>query len=222
MGEKPLSMVLDEGCKVDRVIDQYGLDATDPRYESIDTGLLARWTGEDSHAAMGYRTLTEWFNKRLLRRAYDDHGRDALGGRVEHDYDVFTGGEEGESDLLREELEESLESDGIDAARIREDMVSWGTIRSHLLDCLNGEKQSGSDESEWERESVEMAKSFAKEKAESAVSSLGTKGKLDGVDASSVSVGIRIQCDVCPTRVPFEVALERGYVCEQHGSDRTR
>ena len=206
-------MAVDAGCKVDRAIDRYGLDSADPRYDSIDEGLLARWTGRDGESS-GYRTLTEWFNKRLLRRAFDAHGRDALGARVDHEYEALTG----DDDLVREEVAESLSADGIDAEQVREDMVSWGTMRTHLRDCLDGEKASPTSEREWERESVEMAASFAREKAESAVSSLATKGRLDGVDSSSVTVQIRVGCEECPTRVPFDVAIERGYVCQEHST----
>lgn len=210
-------MASDDSCKVDRVIEEYGLDSADPRHDSIDDGLLVRWRGDKGHTAEGFRTLTEWFNKRLLRRVFDEHGRDALGARVEHDYDVLTG----DDDLLREEVAESLEDDGIDATRIRDDMVSWGTMRTHLQDCLNGQKEYPAKESDWERESVEMATSFACEKIETALSSLATDGELDGVETSSVSVQVHVDCDSCPTRVPLNVALERGYVCEEHGRTST-
>lgn len=211
-------MVPEEGCKVDRTIERYDLDVIDPRHESIDEGLLARWRGDDGHDAVGYRSLTNWFNKRLLRRVFDEHGRDALGGRVDNDYEALTGDDE----LHRQEVDESLRADGIDATRVREDMVSWGTMRTHLRDCLGGEKPTERSRTDWEHRSVEMAKSVTREKAESALSSLASKGEIAGVDRSSVSVQIQLQCDRCPTRVPLDVALEQGYVCEQHaGTEAT-
>lgn len=211
-------MASDHCCKVGRVIEQYGLDSADPRHDSINSGLLSRWRGDNGHTAEGYRTLTEWFNKRLLRRVFDEHGRDALGGRVDHDYDVLTG----DDDLLREEVVESLEDDGIDATDVREDMVSWGTMRTHLQNCLDGQKEDQAKETDWERESVEMATSFARAKIESALSSLARNDELDGVETSSVSVQVQVSCDSCPTRVPLDVALERGYVCEEHGGTSTK
>ncbi|WP_227378411.1 rod-determining factor RdfA [Haladaptatus halobius] len=205
-------MPTENGCKVDHVIERYGLEEVNSRYASIDERLLARWIGDERHTAEGYRSLTEWFNKRLLREVFNEHGRDALGARIEHDYGLLIG----DDDLLREEVTESLEADGIDADQVREDMVSWGTMRTHLLNCLNGEKEQKTSSSDWERESVEMAKSFAREKVEDALSSLASKEKIDGIETSSVSVQIQVSCDICPTRVPLEVALEQGYVCEQH------
>lgn len=208
-------MASDPGCKIDRVVDRYGLSDADPKHESIDDALLERWMGDGDHTTTGYRPLTEWFNKRLLRRVFDEHGRDTFGTRVDHDYDALTG----DDDLLREEVEESLATDGIDAERVRSDMVSWGTMRTHLKDCLGGEKERDAAASDWERETVEMAKGFATEKVENALSSLSTKGELAGYDTASVSLQVHLDCEHCPTRVPFEVALERGYVCERHATN---
>jgi hypothetical protein len=198
------------GCKVDRVVAEFDLEEADPRHESIHEGLLARWRGEGSHGAVGYRTLTEWFNRRLLRQVWAEQGPVAP-SRVEWVHEALTG----EDDLERAEAAERLRTDGVDADRVESAMVSWGTMRTHLTDCLGGEKdvESGGD---WERDSIEMARSFAGEKVESALSSLATKGAIDGVDRSTVVVQVQVECEECPTRVPLEVALDRGYVCETH------
>lgn len=205
-------MPTDPGCKVDTAVERYGLESADPAYGSIDDGLLARWKGSDDRAPMGYRSLTEWFNKRLLKRVYDEHGRDSLGARVDSDYEALRA----DDDLVSEEMIESLRSDGIDAERVRDDMVSWGTMRTHLKECLDGEKETRTAETEWERESIDKAREVTREKAERALSSLDTKGQIEGIESSDIEVQIQISCESCPTRVPFEVAFERGYVCEQH------
>ena len=198
------------GCKIDRVVGAYGLAGADPRHASIHDGLLARWQGTDGHSAVGYRTLTGWFNRRLLQRACVENGRDIAGGRVDHDYEALTGDDE----LRRAEVEESLRADGVDADSLVEDMVSWGTMRTHLTGCLDGTKERGGGD--WECDAVGMAKTFARGKVEEALSSLGAKGDLDGFDRASVSIQVQMQCEACPTRVPLEVALDRGYVCETH------
>lgn len=205
-------MATEPGCKVDEVIERYDLQSADPRYDSLEEGLLKRWQGTDDREAVGYRTLTEWFNKRVLRQVYKRHGRNALGDRVEFDYEALTS----DDDLVREDAIENLQAAGIDGAAVHADMVSWGTMRTHLQECLDGTKEQPSSSSDWERETVSMATSFATEKVESALSALSSKGKLEGVDTSSVTVQIHLDCDQCPTRVPFDVALERGYVCDQH------
>ncbi|WP_135822092.1 rod-determining factor RdfA [Halostella litorea] len=205
-------MPTEPGCKVDTTVERYGLESADPAYESIDDGLLARWRGTDDRAPMGYRSLAEWFNKRLLKRVYDDHGRDALGARVDSDYEALRS----DDDLVSEETVESLRADGIDAEAVRDAMVSYGSMRRHLKECLGGEKPTPTAETEWERESIERARGVAREKAERALSSLDTKGEIAGAAAAETEVQIQVGCSSCPTRVPFEVALERGYVCEQH------
>lgn len=205
-------MPSDPGCKVDLTVDRYELATADPVYDSIDDGLLARWKGADDRTPMGYRSLTEWFNKRLLKRVYDQHGRETLGARVDSDYEAL----QSDDDIASEEVAESLLLDGIDAERVRESMVSYGTMRTHLKDCLDGDKAPQNAETDWERESIEMAREVTRKKSERALSSLETKGQIDGIESSTVEVQIQISCSSCPTRVPFEVAFERGYVCEQH------
>lgn len=206
----------DADCKIDRVIATYGLSGADPRHESIDEGLLARWRGDGGHGAVGYRTLTDWFNERLLRQVYVDNGRAVDGSRVAHEYDALTG----DDDLRREEVVASLEADGIDARQVLADTVSWGTMRTHLTECLGGEKESD-EGGDWEGDTVRMARSFAREKVESALSSLGTKGRIAGADRTSVVIQVHLECDRCPTRVPMDVALDRGYVCDEHAPEET-
>lgn len=210
-------MVPEDGCKVDRVSAAYDLDAVQSGFDTIDEALRARWRGDDGFAATGYRPLTAWFNKRLMRSVYGANGRETLGGRVENDYEALTG----DDDLLRDEVGESLATDGIDASALRSDMVSWGTMRTHLTECLDAEKPTGESGSDWERDSIEMARSFARRKVEGALSSLASSGELVDGERGSVSVQFQCRCGVddCPTRVPMTVALDRGYVCETHASD---
>jgi hypothetical protein len=203
------------GCKVDRVTERYGLATADPVYDSLDEGLLARWTGRGDRTAMGYRSLTEWFNKRLLKRVYDEHGRETLGARLDSDYDLL----QREDDLVSAELVESLRADGIDGEQLAADLVSWGTMRTHLQECLDGQKEAETAGTEWEVTSVEKAVDVAEEKTASAVSALAAKGRLAGGIDAGIDVRVQLTCGSCPTRVPFEVALERGYVCADHTTE---
>ncbi|SEW29899.1 rod-determining factor RdfA [Natrinema salifodinae] len=205
----------DPGCKVDATIDRYGLESADPRHESLNAGLLARWRGTDGHSEVGYRTITEWFNKRLLKRVYDEQGRESIESQLDGDYQALTADDE----LVREETIERLSAVGIDGEQVHGDMVSWGTMKKHLTECLNGTKERATARTDWERNSIAVAQEVVIEKVDEALSSLATKGELDGVSSSSVEVQLHLHCDECPTRVPLTVAVERGYVCERH-SDR--
>jgi hypothetical protein len=209
-------MAPETNCKIDRAIKRYGLETADPIYDSIDEGLLARWTGAGKRTAMGYRSLTEWFNKRLLKTVYDEHGRETLGARLDSDYEVLTG----DDNLISEEIAESLRADGIDSDQLRRDLISWGTMRTHLQECLDGHKESQTASTNWEEESIQKAIEVAEEKTETALSALANKEMLAGGETAGIEVQIQLSCQSCPTRVPFDVALERGYVCEKHNTQR--
>jgi len=200
-------------CKLDHVVERYSID--DPLHPSVDAGLLARWRGEDGHASQGYRTLTTWFNQRVLRTVYERNGRKTLGNRVESDYEALTGNDE----LLRGEVQSDLRTDGINVVELTDQFVSWGTVRTHLTDCLDGEKPSETATTDWQLDTVKKARAFAASKTESTLGSLANSGDLAGADDAKVDVQIKLRCEECPTAVPFESALRRGYVCETHHTE---
>lgn len=199
-------------CKVDIVTERYDLDEYEALYDSVDDRLLSRWTGEHGSSADGYRTLTEWFNRRLLRVVYDEHGRDTTGTRVESDYAVLTG----ENELLRAEVKDDLRASGIDPEQLLRDMISWSTMRQHLNACLDGEKEVGGAASDWEQRSVDIASKIVESKVEEALSSLDSSGTLPEGSRANVGVQILLSCPDCQTRIPFEDAIDRGYVCKDH------
>lgn len=199
-------------CKIDFVCDRYGLNTSNSNYATIDERLLNRWTGSDGRSPDGYRTLTEWFNKRLLKTVYDANGRDTTGTRISNDYQALTG----EDDLLREEVMDDLRTDGIDPERVRSDMVSFSTMREHLNSCLDGEKQVEESESDWERQSLEVAKNITRSKVQEALSSLDTKEVLPEGDKANIEIQVLLSCPECPIRIPVDDAVERGFVCKDH------
>jgi len=200
----------DRTCKVCSVIRRYELTA--PDHESFDEALVARWKGTDGHTERGYRPLTEWFNKYLLRTEYDRCGRETLGNRIQSDFDGLTGDDE----LVRQEISADIAADGIDVDQLRSDMVSWGTMRRHLTECLDKSKPQSISESGWEYDALAKTHDIAAEKASNALSSLETKGELAGYDAAAVEVDVQLRCEECETLVPLDVALDQGYVCQQH------
>ena len=202
-------------CKVGSVIQQYAL--SDPQHDTMNEGLLARWHGNGPHQESGYRTLTAWFNKRVLRTVYESHGRSVLSHQLAADYEALTG----DDDLLKQEVEADLRSSGIDVDTLTDKLLSYGSIRTHLLDCLDGEKSAEEPESDWQRDSIDIARSVAEEKAAESLRSLINAGELESGDGVSVDVEIQLRCDACPTVVPFDVAVDRGYVCDMHSTSTT-
>ncbi|GAA0511598.1 hypothetical protein SAMN04488066_10446 [Halorubrum aquaticum] len=199
-------------CKIDAAIDEYGVDVAQSGYDGVDDYLLRRWRGDDGRSADGYRTLTDWFNKRLLKRVYDEHNREATGVRLEGEYEALRS----DDDLVRREVADDLRGDGIEVEELTASMPSWSTMRHHLNDCLEGSKPTETATSEWELESVRIAADRAAEKAEKAVGSLASKGELADGDDVEIDVDIQLTCPVCHVRTPFREAVDRGYVCREH------
>lgn len=202
----------ESGCKIEILTERYGLDERETRYESLDDRLLTRWRGADGNESAGYRQLTAWFNKHLLRTTYDEHGRDTTGNRVENEYEALTGDDE----LLRGEVRDALAADGIDANSLEQDLISWSTMRTHLKTCLDGEKVIREGDTDWQRQSVEIAKNILKSKVREALPSLSKSGRLAGGEGANVEIQVLLSCPECPTRIPFSDALDRGFVCNDH------
>lgn len=199
-------------CKLDLIVERYDLDETVLHYDSVDERLLVRWNGTDGSDADGYRTLTEWFNKNLMRAVYDEHGRDTTGTRLDSDFEALMSDDE----ILKQEVRDDLTADGIDPDRLIGDMVSWSTMRSHLNDCLDSEKEATSSDTDWERNSVRIAQEIAEDKAEKAVNSLVSKGDLETSVPIDVTAQVLVSCQECPTRLPLGAAIDRGFVCKDH------
>lgn len=205
------------GCKVDRLTDRYEL--TSPRSEdaSIHTYLRRRWTGADGREPEGYKSLTQWFNKRLLARIYENHGRDTVAAHLDTEYGLITD----DDTVDRDELAADLATDGLDIEELDSELISWSTMRHHLKGCLDAEKEVPSASTDWEQNTVARAKQQTAEKAQSVLSSLTSKNRLPDADEAEVDVQVKLSCPDCSVRVPFEDAVERGYICETHFEKRS-
>lgn len=199
-------------CKVDAAISSYSLKPPGGRTASMDDYLVARWTGHGRFQEVGYKHLTRWFNEHILTTVYESNGRSTVGSRISGDYEILRG----DDDILRDELVADLAADGIDGEAVIDDMVSWSTMRRHLNGCLSVEKETTSARTDWEADSVAIARETLEGKLEEASRSLGSKGSIAGGDQVDVHVETYLGCPECNVRVPFAVARERGYVCEAH------
>lgn len=199
-------------CKVDIIIDRYSLDDVLTRHVSVDERLLTRWTGSDGNQSDGYRTLTDWFNKQLLRVIYSQNDRESSERQIDIEYDILKEGDE----LEIEELTDELRANDINPRKIKQNMISWSTMRDHLQDCLSGNKAQRDSQTEWEQNSVSIAKNVTRTKVNKALRSLDSKEELPGGTDASIETQILLSCPQCLTRVPFEDALQRGFICEDH------
>lgn len=205
-------------CKIDDMIEQYGLNSTSGEYDTVDDYLVARWLGEDRFKAHGYRTLTEWFNKRLLKQVYDKNGRPTIGSRLTDEFETLTG----DDYLSKQELIDDLHAGGIDVEQVVADMVSWSTMRHHLKGCLDETKDQDEATTEWERNSVEVAEKQLHRKVKRALQSYENKGILTSATQADITTKVYLSCPECATRTTLREAVERGVICESHFSSVTR
>lgn len=191
------------GCKVCRVLEERDLGHYDER-------LLSEWRGDERK---GYRQLARWLNVTLLRREMDRAGLSTLGDEAESKYDRLQ-----EGGATADELTDILHREGIAIKQLRNDFVSYGVIRTHIKDCLGAEYEP-QESTDWERDSIEIARSHAQDKIESAVRSMLNKDKLTAGDNVTLHLDVELECEECQTRLPLRRALRRGHLCACTGTD---
>ena len=201
-------------CKVDRVRAAHGLSPP-ARFEGdLDSYLVARWTGEGEMDSAGLRTLSEWFNKQVLKAIYRDSGRSDSSVRLDSDYEVLQGNDVPE--YKRAELRSELADDGIDSETTTKQFIGKSTLSRHLKDCLDATKDTPDAETEWERDRIRVATNTYRTHLESALQSLGNKDRIIDAEGAELQVQSYLSCPECPTRVTVEQAYEQGYVCADH------
>jgi DNA-binding transcriptional ArsR family regulator len=206
-------------CKISRVVTERGLTAPRRYTGDLDDYLVAKWVGAGQHEAIGVRSLVEWFNKRLLRTVYRQHNRSDTETRITAEYEALQG--DGVENYQREEVLADLEADGIDGDDVTADFISKSTLSRHLKDCLEAEKERKPSQRNWERDQIEFATDSFQDNIESALQSLGNKGRIADIEAATVETPVLLSCPDCPTRVTLETALEQGVVCSTHGGQPT-
>ena len=209
----------DPCCKVGEVIERYPVERSIVGGD-IDDYLVARWLGDGEYPETSIRALTDWFNTSLLKAVYSENGRSATETRIESEYHALASDDE----IRRGEVLDDLEADGIDGESLVADFVSASTLYRHVTECLEAEKESAAGtagtDSDWERKKVEYARSAALKSVEAAVRSLDNKGRIPNGSVADLEVAFELSCPQCSTRVRFETALERGFVCREHMGTR--
>jgi len=199
-------------CKVERLIDEYDLKQTIGD-QALEQYLVARWIGRDEYTATGLRPLKDWFNQRLIKRAYTDSGRPVLDTRIADAYRTLTG------DEAAFELEADLETDGIDADQLRTDFISTATLYRHFTDCLDVSKSEATEtsaESDWETDKIEYTKGVVETNVRESLRALTNKGRLPRGAEATITTDIVVGCPDCGTQVGVERAIDRGYICADH------
>jgi hypothetical protein len=186
------------GCKVCRVLAERGL-------EEYERRLLRQWRGEDGDRK-GYRQLARWLNVTLLRREMETAGLPTLGDEPASKYDRLR------SDDHASEVTTVLEREGIDVGRLRSDFVSYGVVRTHIVDCLDEEYES-TQRSGWETDTIEIARDHAATKIGEAVSALAGKDEIGVGNDVTVHPDVEVECERCGVRLPLGSLLSGEQTC---------
>lgn len=199
-------------CKVGRVADKHDL-STAVLDMDINEALLERWLGRGEYPETAVRPLVKWFNQKLLKNVYRDHGRRAIQHQLENDYEALTADDD---DHRKWSVEDSLKEDGIDPDELVGDFISSSTLYRHLTECLDATKERKEAETNWEETKIEFAKDKAADQVGDALRSWENKDELPGATEAKVDVSLHLSCPECSTSVPISVARRRGYICEEH------
>lgn len=186
--------------KVVRLIDQYGL-------EGVGDELEAMWTDPDSGESL--RSLADWFNERLLRTALLEAGVDTLSEDVSHLYAVLSGetGSRGE----RTQIERRLQRDGVDVASLTDAFVSYGAIRSYLVDHRDASAPSAppGPDREGAANTIEGLRQRTTSVTADKLERLRETGELD-VGTHRVLVDVQVLCESCGKQYEVTRLLESG------------
>ncbi len=202
-----MTIVTGNSCKLCRVIEDRGLESREDR-------LVREWKGTEG-ARKGYRTLARELNVGLLRREMDRAGVTTLADEAESRYDRLTGDDE----TTARETRELLRREGVPVDELESAFVSYGTVRTHLTECLGEEYDPPESSGRWAGESVRIATETARERAEEAVESLVGRDELAVGGDPVVEATVTITCSACQSRVDAERAIRRGHVCTCEGGD---
>lgn len=191
----------EDGCKVCRTLNGHGR-------AWMEEELVGRWRGDEGERH-GYRRLARWLNVTLLERAMERSGQATAGDEAASRYDRLTGDDEAVADGVRELLREG----GVPIDDLEPAFVSYGVVRTHMLECLDAERPP-SPTTDWEADAVATARSHATDRAGAAVRARFNKGRLAAGDVPDVEVTVTVRCPVCGESADAGDALDSGVLCD--------
>jgi hypothetical protein len=173
-------------------------------------------------AGASYRSLTEYFNTRLLQRAVEESGLDDAGSSlwtlfsddfVEQLHAVLT--DDSGSDSKRAEVRARLQNAGIDTDRLEGAFVSHVTMGTHLVNCLDLDPSSTNPRDVEDSVSViQWARNRATEVIDAAVCQL-RRDEAIRTGTLDVEILVYVTCSDCGDTMPFQRLLdERRCRCE--------
>ncbi|MDS0280742.1 rod-determining factor RdfA [Haloarcula onubensis] len=185
-----------DGCKIDSVAQRRGLTTIDERLED-------RWADGES-----LRDLETFFNRAVLRAAMAASGMETIDGEPANLYRLLTDDEVTAG--KRVDAASKLRRNGVDPDALRDDFVSYQTVRTHLNDCLDvGTARESSLTVTDARNTVHKLVSRTESVALRTIERLAGQGALS-IGAPAVTVSVRVACAECNDEYTFSVLLDEG------------
>lgn len=186
--------------KVERLIDEYGLD-------TIGEELEERWTGVSGERS-SLRELSRVFNIRMIERALERAGAVGTRDEAERIHRVFT---EDVSRGARIQVRRELERQGVDVESLEGDLVSHQAIHTYLTEVRGVEFEDGSADDQRERtvQTLQRLTGRTLRVTENSIERLSTAEEIT-VGELDVYVEVRVMCDVCGADLPVVEMIEAG------------
>ncbi len=187
--------------KVERVIDEYGLEEWGDRLE-------AEWTGDGTDRT-SLRDLATQFNQAVLRAAVRDAGASVLDTDIESLYRTLADDDVSRSDAVRKRRE--LERSGVDIDAVRSDFVTHQTIYTYLTNVRDASLPEEDTEGRVDRkkETVQRLAGRTQVVTESTLSELSNAGEITDRNYE-VFVDVRTICGNCGADYPIAELLDQG------------
>jgi hypothetical protein len=186
-------------CKVGTLAREYD-------FSDVNDELVARWTGATGEDE-SVRSLTDYFNRQLLRTELKHADVTLVEGRVENLYDLLTDDDRLEADRMQ--ARSTLEGKQIDVDTLESQFVSHQTMYRHLRNCLSANKDRNKLSVEKERDRIHSVQHRAEAVVDDSVSRLRDGGKLD-LGEYEVLINFRVICEDCGSLSDVTDIIEDG------------
>jgi len=177
-------MTTQEGCKVERVTEKYGLDDADQRLLRLR-----------DHEGAGLRRLETRLNIWILKYAMIQHGMTVLDGEEENYHRLLT--DDSVLEGARRDARRELEEAGIDVDEVTDDFVSYQTIRKHLNKCLGEDtSRNYTPNPQNDRQNIEKLRKRVVNVVEKSINRLRNHDIIQ-MGTPHVRVSIKVKCGDC-------------------------
>jgi len=195
--------------KVERLIDEYGLDAWGDRLE-------AKWLGERGERR-SLRELAREFNVAVLDATLREAGHSPIDADLRSTYRTLSDEDVPRADEVRKRRQ--LERDGVDVDALRSDFVTHQAVHTYLTRVRDAElDRDDGDTVERRRETIQRLEGRTGVVTESALEDLVEADVLRDREYE-VLVSVTVVCDDCGADYTVTELFESGGCdCEREGN----